>query len=97
MKLRSISLTLWLATSSWATFSEASDSPKDAEGETPVRYVVCRVADDRGCVVVARFQDLWWCEQFREINAMLCDRRSYPGEIRCRAAPPFLGVGYCRE
>jgi hypothetical protein len=68
---------------------------KGATGDTPVRYVICGVAESN-CSVAARFKDLDTCESHRRWASMLCDSKSRPGEMVCRTDPgPSIGVAHC--
>jgi hypothetical protein len=82
---------LWIL----AACASQADTPAKARGDTPIRYVVCAVGD-RDCSVSARFATFETCEGYRQIDAMLCDRRSTPGTITCRTSPtPGIAVAYC--
>jgi hypothetical protein len=75
----------------------ASDTPQDARGETPVRYVICSVGDT-DCFVAARFKDFSSCESHRKWAEMLCDSISRAGKMSCRKDPePSIGVAYCTK
>jgi hypothetical protein len=62
---------------------ESSSNVKNADGETPVKYVICS-AGETNCFVAARFKDLPGCESYKDWSEMLCDRISIPGQITCR-------------
>lgn len=53
-----------------------------ANGETPVRYVICSVGDTN-CFVAARFKDFHGCESHDRWASMLCDSASTPGKMVC--------------
>ncbi len=59
-----------------------ADSPQDATGETPVRYVICN-AKGRACHIYARFTDLDSCNNARRWATAYCDY-SEPGQFTCR-------------
>lgn len=65
----------------WAE-TPAADGPKEATGETPVRFVVCAPAD-KDCYVAARFKDLDGCEEHARRSTMLCESTAKPGEKLC--------------
>jgi hypothetical protein len=72
-------------------------TPQSASGDTPVRYVICKVGNT-DCEVFARFRNRSECEDFREISGMSCDRRSVPGTITCKAGPSVTGArAYCQD
>lgn len=53
-----------------------------ANGETPVRYVICSVGDTN-CFVAARFKDFGGCQSHDRWASMLCDSASTPGRMVC--------------
>jgi hypothetical protein len=72
-----------------------SDSPETAKGETKIRYVICR-AGGTDCFVAARFKDMDSCESHKQLDEMLCDRRSDPGKIICKKdTDQNVAVAYC--
>jgi hypothetical protein len=73
-------------------------TPQSASGDTPVRYVICRVGNT-DCEVFARFRNRSQCEDFRVFSEMSCDHQSVPGMITCKPTPRVTGAphGYCQE
>jgi|APFre7841882630_1041343.scaffolds.fasta_scaffold197642_1 hypothetical protein len=72
-----------------------SGGVKDAKGETPVKYVLCKWRE-QNCFVAARFSDLESCENYKKWSAMDCDSQSKSGRILC--TPIFqgdVGAAYC--
>jgi len=68
---------------------------KGANGETPVRYVICGVGETN-CFVLARFKDLDSCESHKQWADMLCDRASEPGKMTCTTdTSPQIAIAYC--
>jgi PBP1b-binding outer membrane lipoprotein LpoB len=75
--------------------SGQTSGAKNAKGDTPVKYVVCDGNEDN-CIVSARFTDLFFCENYKSVNEMLCDRQSVPNQVICRKDNgPHLGYGHC--
>jgi hypothetical protein len=78
-------------------WSEAiADGVVDADGETPVRYVICGLGESN-CFVSARFRDFEDCERHKELGVMYCNSVSNPGTVICKKTPPDtqLAKGYC--
>lgn len=72
-----------------------ADGVAGAKGETPVRYLICGVGE-KSCFIAARFKDLEACESHKRWSEMLCDSKSTPGVMNCRADPgPQVGKAYC--
>lgn len=67
---------------------------RGAEGDTPVKYVICGFGD-KDCFIAARFNSLDSCQRHLTWAGMLCDGESKPGEIVCRKDPRPMSVGYC--
>ena len=68
---------------------------KGAEGDTPVKYVICSQGE-QNCFVSARFKDLDSCNNHKAWADMLCDKQSSPGKMICTTdTQPQIGVAYC--
>lgn len=74
---------------------QSREGPGGATGDTSIRYVVCATGE-RDCRIAARFASLDACEHHKQIEAMLCDRKSEPGEISCHVdSSSAVSSGYC--
>lgn len=74
---------------------ESGSSVKTANGETPVRYVICN-AEETNCFLAARFKDLSGCESHKNWADMLCDRLAVPGQMTCKRDTRLqVSVAYC--
>jgi hypothetical protein len=73
-----------------------SASPQTAEGETPIRYVICS-SGGGSCFVSARFQDFDGCESHKRWSGMLCDSKSTPGQMICRDGDDSIASAYCTK
>jgi hypothetical protein len=70
-----------------------ADGVANAEGETPVRYVICGLGESN-CTVFARFIDFESYETHRELSDLCCDWVSTPGTViwkQCRS----ITKSYC--
>ena len=75
--------------------SSTSSDLKHAEGETPVKYVICSPLETN-CFIAARFKDISACQSHQEWADMLCDKLSAPGKMTCtQNNGSKIGVGYC--
>jgi hypothetical protein len=75
--------------------SASTEGAKGAEGETPVKYVIC-TAGETNCFLAARFKDLDGCESHKKWSEMLCDSQSYPGKMVCeKDNRPQIAFSYC--
>jgi hypothetical protein len=61
----------------------AKRTPANANGDTPVRFIICDVGDV-GCKVFARFDTLGSCEVHKAFSSSLCDFDSDPQKISCK-------------
>ena len=69
--------------------------PKNARGQTPMRYVLCN-AQGEDCFVAARFSDLHSCERYRTFALASCDEATQPGKLICDTAhPSTTKSSYC--
>ena len=59
-----------------------SEGVKEADGETPVKNVICG-AGESNCFVAARFKDLDGCESYKRWAEMLCETQSNPEKMIC--------------
>lgn len=75
---------------------EADRTPQNAEGDTPVRQVMCS-AGDKDCVVIARFKDFKSCEWHNKMSNMLCDSMSKPGTVVCTTPESTSAHSYCTQ
>lgn len=73
-----------------------TDSPERAQGETPIRYVVCSPGGTN-CILAARFTTLGNCESHKRWSEMLCESVSTPGEMLCKANPDSAVESYCTK
>lgn len=62
--------------------SNKTEGVKEAEGETPVKNVICGAGESH-CFVAARFKDLDGCESYKRWAEMLCDTQSNPEKMVC--------------
>ena len=69
-----------------APLDARADGVADADGETPVRYVICG-SGENNCFVSARFRDFDGCERHKEWSALHCDWVSDPGAVACKRSP----------
>ena len=68
---------------------------KDAEGETPVKFVSCRLSE-KDCVVSARFEDLDRCQSYKAWTETSCEQISTPGQMICtRDRSTASDTSYC--
>ena len=67
---------------------------KGATGDTPVKFVICRVAESN-CFVAARFKEFDDCQSHKTWGDMLCDTRSKPNEMICRTTRPTIAFSNC--
>lgn len=72
------------------------DRPETAQGETPIRYVICDPGGGN-CFVSARFADFDSCESHKKWSEMLCDSRSDPGKMTCTPGDDSIAVAYCTK
>lgn len=78
-----------------AAACRSREGPENAQGSTPVRYVVCKIGGT-SCFVQARFRTLEDCESARQLLDAACDRVSEPGRIICDERLPSLSAeSYC--
>ena len=63
--------------------SSAKQTPANAKGDTPVRFIICDVGDV-GCKVFARFDSLGSCEVHKAFSSSLCDFDTDPQKINCK-------------
>jgi len=70
--------------------------PETAQGETPIRYVICS-AGGGSCFVSARFTDFESCESHKKWSGMLCDSKSQPGKMVCTPGDDSIAVAYCTK
>ena len=63
--------------------SSAKQTPANAKGDTPVRFIICDVGDV-GCKVFARFDTLGSCEVHKAFSSSLCDCDTDPQKISCK-------------
>lgn len=68
----------------------ASTTPQTAEGDTPVRYIICGPAH---CFVAARFSTIDGCESHKKWSGMLCVHE--PGRMICREDDKPVSSAYC--
>jgi len=61
--------------------------PKNARGQTPMRYVLCNAQGD-DCFIAARFSDLRSCERYRTFALASCDDQAQPGKLICDVEHP---------
>ena len=80
--MKKIILLLTLITFLIGCSSDKTEGVKEAEGETPVKNVICG-AGESNCFVAARFKDLDGCESYKRWAEMLCDTQSNPEKIIC--------------
>lgn len=70
------------------------DGVKNANGETPVKYVIC-APGEKSCFVAARFKDLESCQSHKDWSEMLCDKVTTPGKMVCIAKISSVAAAYC--
>ena len=63
--------------------SSAKQTPANAKGDTPVRFIICDIGDV-GCKVFARFDSLGSCEVHKAFSSSLCDFDTDPQKISCK-------------
>jgi hypothetical protein len=63
--------------------SSTKQTPANAKGETPVRFIICDIGDV-GCKVFARFDSLGSCEVHKAFSSSLCDFDTDPQKISCK-------------
>ena len=63
--------------------SSTKQTPANAVGDTPVRFIICDVGDV-GCKVFARFDTLGSCEVHKTFSSSLCDFDTDPQNISCK-------------
>ncbi len=84
MRLVILLLALLSVSSANAKGDDLSDMLKNADGETPFRYVLCTLPESlpelRKCDVVARFSHIEDCERHKAFEA---ERMSYPFSSYC--------------
>lgn len=80
--MKKIILLLSLITLLVSCSSNKTEGVKEAEGETPVKNVICG-AGESNCFVAARFKDLDGCESYKRWAEMLCDTQSNPEKMVC--------------
>ncbi|WP_019898098.1 hypothetical protein [Methylotenera mobilis] len=80
--MKKIILLLSLMTLLVSCSSHKTEGVKEAEGETPVKVVICG-AGESNCFVAARFKDLDGCESHKRWAEMLCDTQSNPEKMVC--------------
>jgi hypothetical protein len=75
--------------------NNAASDVKQANGETPVRWVLCSLGGNE-CYVGARFRMLDSCERHKEWSDMLCDKTSIQGTMTCiQNIGKKIGTAYC--
>jgi len=75
--------------------STNSSDVKNANGATPVKFVICSLGETN-CFVAARFKDLDSCQSHKDWADMLCDKISNPGKMTCtKETAPQIAVAYC--
>ena len=71
-----------------------SRGPKNARGQTPIRYVRCN-AEGKDCTVAARFDTVRHCERYLRFDTARCDE-SRPDQLVCDLSQkPTPGSAYC--
>lgn len=90
--------TLWLfALATPGCTGAPAEGAIHAEGDTPIRYVICGVGETN-CFVAARFNNLDACESHKSMSEMLCDTKSDPGKITCtKDTGTTVAVAYCTK
>ena len=88
---------LFLFQVSWADDADP-DTVKNADGDTPVKYVYC-LLDKGTCEVTARFDSMDACERHQIITNSYCDWRNRDTEVTCEVRDsPLRGAkfeSYC--
>lgn len=76
-----------------AALAGCSRLPKNARGQTPIRYVHCN-AQGQDCYVAARFDTLRHCERYLRYDTARCDE-SRPAQLVCDLSLEPDGSSYC--
>ncbi len=63
--------------------SSTKQTPANATGDTPVRFIICDIGDV-GCKVFSRFDNLGSCEAYKTFASSLCDFDTDPLKISCK-------------
>lgn len=73
-----------------------SDSPQTANGETPIRYVICE-SSGTSCFVAARFRNFDNCESQKKWSSMRCGSNSTAGQMVCNEVKDSIATAYCTK
>ena len=84
---------LLIAIAATAGLAGCSRLPKNARGQTPVRYVLCD-AQGHDCYVAARFENIRSCERYLRFDRAKCDD-SQPGKLSCDLDSPPPTTSSC--
>lgn len=63
-------------------YGQEKNGVNGADGETPVRYVLCG-ANESNCIVSARLANIEDCENHKKWSEMLCDSTTNPEQMTC--------------
>lgn len=76
-----------------ALLAGCSRVPKNARGQTPIRYVRCN-PEGKECTVAARFESMRTCERYLRIDSAKCDE-TRSDKIVCDLSYKPPASSYC--
>src|SRR5690606_4798943 len=91
----SLLMLFWMSLFAGCSYDQSHrDKPETAQGETPIRYVICS-SEGGSCFVSARFKDFDSCESHKQWSGMLCDTKPDSGKMECTPGDDSIAVAYC--